>query len=207
MEDLNIITVKTNLENFVPKSNLDHKRVQEVFEAIEAAVTQLKNLKALQYLKDDFSLMSKLVLKLPSVEQKQYSQYITSDAAKLDTSSRWDKFWSWMEKLNESAVQEGLMHMCDKSAASKAGSAARGKTDITCHTCGGVGHYAKACSSKLRSSQPSLPVKVNMAVAKITTKDEYKQYLPETRKQIGNCPVCKQTPHSYSRQFPFGKAE
>ena len=81
------------------------------------------------------------------------------------------------------------------------------KTGITCHTCRGVGHYAKSCSSKLRSSQPSLPIKVNMAVAKITTKDEYKQYLPETRKLIGNCPVCKQTPHSYSRQFPFGKAE
>ena len=53
--DLNIITIKSNLESMVPKSVQDHKRIQEVYEAVEVAVTQLKNLDALQYLKDDFS--------------------------------------------------------------------------------------------------------------------------------------------------------
>ena len=37
-KDLNIITVKTNLEKFVPKSNVDHKKILEVYEAIESAV-------------------------------------------------------------------------------------------------------------------------------------------------------------------------
>ena len=46
-----------------------------------------------------------------------------------------------------------------------------------------------------------------MAVAKIVTKDEYDQYLPEVKKQLGNCPACKQAAHVYTRQFPFGKAE
>ena len=100
-KELNIITVKTNLENFAPKAGLEHKRIQEVFEAIETASTQLKNLGALQYIKDDFSLLNKLVMKLPTVEQRNYSQYITSAAAKSDPSSRWDKFWGWMERLHE----------------------------------------------------------------------------------------------------------
>ena len=68
--ELNIITVKTNLENFSPKATSEHKRIMEVFAAIESAVTQLQNLDALQYLNDDFGLMSKLVLKLPLADQK-----------------------------------------------------------------------------------------------------------------------------------------
>ena len=71
--ELNIITVKTNLENFSPKATSEHKRIMEVFEAIESAVTQLPNLDALQYLKDDFGLMSKLVLKLSLADRRQYS--------------------------------------------------------------------------------------------------------------------------------------
>ena len=90
--ELNIVTVKSNLESFVPKAGPDHKRIQEVFETVETAVTQLRNLDALHYLQDDFGLMSKIVLKLPATDQKQYSQYITSDAVKLDTSTKWEKF-------------------------------------------------------------------------------------------------------------------
>ena len=51
--DLNIITVKTNLENFAPKATQDYRRIMEVYEAVEIAVTQLDNLNAAQYLKDD----------------------------------------------------------------------------------------------------------------------------------------------------------
>ena len=40
--DLNIITVKSNLESFNPKSNQDFRRIMEVSEAIEIAVNQLK---------------------------------------------------------------------------------------------------------------------------------------------------------------------
>ena len=69
-KDLNIITVKSNLENFKPKSNQDFKKVQEVYEAIESAVTQLENLDALHYLKDDFGLMNQLVMKLPVADQR-----------------------------------------------------------------------------------------------------------------------------------------
>ena len=48
---------------------------------------------------------------------------------------------------------------------------------------------------------------MNVAVTKVMTKDDYKQHLPETRKQVGNCPCCNQAAHNYSRKFPFGTAD
>ena len=66
--ELNIVTVKSNLEGFTPKAVLDYKKIQEVYEAVESAVAQLNSLNALQYLKEDFGLMNKLVLKLPALE-------------------------------------------------------------------------------------------------------------------------------------------
>ena len=117
--DLNIITVKTTLENFSPKSTQDHKRIMEVYEAIETASTQLQNLNALQYLKDDFGLISKLVLKLPAADQRQYSQYLTTTVVRSDPRSRWEKFWAWIQQLHESAVQSSLIHMCDRTSGAK----------------------------------------------------------------------------------------
>ena len=94
--------------------------------------------------------------------------------------------------------------MCDKPGTSK--STGGLKSGITCNSCGGVGHFARACPSK-SSSILSPMVKVNVAVSKITTKAEYDLHLSDTKKQIGNCPACKQGPHCYTRAFPFGKAE
>ena len=76
---LSILIIKANLENLLPKATENYKRVLEVFEAVETAVTQLNNLEALHYVKDDFALISKLVMKLPEEYQYQYTEYITSD--------------------------------------------------------------------------------------------------------------------------------
>ena len=183
-------------------STVDHKRIMEVYEVIEAAQTQLQNLEAVQSLHDDFSLMSKLVLKLPVADQRQYTQYVTSPIVKATPGSRWDKFWGWMQQLNDAAVQASLMHMCEKPGGQKSNS-----KGATCNNCGGVGHFTRACTSKSRSTVTGASVKVNLAVARISTRDDYNKYLPETKKQLGKCPGCNQAPHSYSRQFPFGKAD
>ena len=204
--DLNIITVKSNLESLVPKAVLEHKRIIEVYEAVESAKTQLDNLGALNYLKEDFGLINKLILKLPQVEQRHYSKYITSATVTADlTTSRWDKFWTWLTDLHKSAVQAGLMHLCDRTSANKA-SGIGSRSGVTCHNCGGSGHLARSCPSKLKSGS-SPQVKVNIAVSKITSRGEYDKYLADTKKQVGDCPACKQGPHSYTQNFPFGKAE
>jgi len=48
---------------------------------------------------------------------------------------------------------------------------------------------------------------VNVAVTKVHTREEYNRFLPETRRQVGNCKGCGQAAHTYLRQFPFGNAE
>ena len=192
------------MESFTPKASESSKRVLEVFEAVETAVTQLTNLDALRYIKEDFGLMAKIVNKLPLDDQKRYDEYITSEEVLNDPSPEWDKLWKWLEKLHKLAVQGNLRNMCSRADSS---SHAPLKSNVTCNTCGGLGHYARACPSKSSKPGGGSFIKVNMAVTKITTKDEYKQYLPETRKQIGKCPLCNQPAHSYSRQFPFGKSD
>ena len=68
--------------------------------------------------------MSKLILKLPAADQRQYTQYVTSAAVKADVAtSRWDKFWAYMEQIHNSAVQASLMFMCDKPSNTKQPSA------------------------------------------------------------------------------------
>ena len=66
--ELNIVTVKSNLESLVPKVVVDHERIQEVYEAVGSSIAQLEHLNALQYLKDDFRLMNMIVLKLPVLD-------------------------------------------------------------------------------------------------------------------------------------------
>ena len=99
-------------------------------------------------------------------------------------------------ELNDAAVQASLMHICKKPGGQKSNSKV-----ATCNNCGGVG------PSKPKGTVPGASVKVNLAVAEISSRDEYNKYLPETKKQIGKCPVCNQAPYSYFRQFPFGKAD
>ena len=72
--------------------------------------------------------------KLPAYDQKNYSHYITSKALKADPSSRWDKFWHWIESLHESAVQESMINLCDKPAVSRSGGNSSLQSGITCNT-------------------------------------------------------------------------
>ena len=208
---LNIITVKTNLETFMPKAVERYKKVQEVYEAVEKAVTQLSNLGALHYLKEDFSLMNRIVLKLSEEDQTQYSEYISSDEMMMDMSSTWDKFWLWMEKIHKRAVTQGLMHMCGASNARSGGGKTLnpGARSGSCHTCGGMGHMARDCPSKLKPSGGGPAMRANHATTSKVhqwTQAEYDQNIAERKRNAKPCPICGKR-HLFKKRFSFGKAD
>ena len=76
---------------------------------------------------------------------------------------------------------------------------------MTCNSCGGLGHFARSCPSK-RPEDNSV-AKVNIAALKIATRTDYDKHLAETKKQVSECPTCKQGPHSYTHNFSVGKAK
>ena len=97
--------------------------------------------------------------------------------------------------------------MCTKGSHGGTGSSSGMKSGMTCNSCGGLGHFARNCPSKVRQAAGGPSAKINIAVAKITTRYEYKNHLTETQKPVGNCTSCSQPAHFYARKFPFGTGD
>ena len=74
--ELILVTVKSNLEGFIPIAVLNYKKIQEVYEAVESTVTQLKSLNELQYLKEDFGLINKFPVKTSFVYLLRYRTFV-----------------------------------------------------------------------------------------------------------------------------------
>ena len=151
--------------------------------------------------------MAKIVAKLPYDDQKKIDEYLTSDGICDDSSPDLDKFWTWLEHLHKSAVQGSLRSLCTKVSHGGMGSGSGTKFGMTCNSCGGLGHFARNCPTKVRQAAGRPSAKINIAVAKITTRYEYKKHLTETQKQVGNCTSCGQPAHFYARKFPFGTGD
>ena len=62
--------------------------------------------------------------------------------------------------------------MCDKTGVTKGPGTNVAKPGVRCNTCGVTGHYAQSCPSKQITNTSVNPVKVNLAAAKINTKDK-----------------------------------
>ena len=201
---LNIITVKGNLEKFHPSSNQDHKKVMEVFEAVERSVTQLTRLGSADHIKGDLSLIHKLVSKLPKITQGQYADHLSSPIVSMSAASDWDKFWQWFQGAYKSAIQTNLIQMSTEEKKSES---------LTCRICGRTGHFARQCPKKVTSTGVSGGVsggasaKVNVAVTKISSRNEYTKSFQEAKTKVGSCPSCSGEIHMYKRKFSFGEAD
>ena len=196
---LNIITVKSNLEKFQPSGGQDHKRVMDVFETVERAVTQLTRLGSGDHITSDLGLIHKLVCKLPRITQGQYAEYLASPIVSASTASDWTKFWEWFQGAYRAAVHSNLIQL---STEEKKGD------DMSCRVCGKLGHFARKCPKRQVSSGSSTgTVKVNLSVSQISTRSDYDKGLQEARNKLGSCPCCSGTIHVYKKKFPFGEAD
>ena len=111
-KEFNVLIVKSKLESLVPKSYEDHELIIEVYEEVEFAVTQLRNVGALSRLSNDFILINRLVAKLSFSDQKHYTEFVTTSLNETETSSKWDIFWIWFEMKYKAALQMRLIKMC-----------------------------------------------------------------------------------------------
>ena len=199
---LNIITVKGNLERYVPSSGQDHKKVIDVFEAVERSITQLTRLGSADHIKGDLSLIHKLVSKLPKIVQGQYADYLSSPIVSASVAPDWTKFWEWFQGAYKSAIQTNLIQLSTEDKRSDS---------LTCRICNKTGHFARQCPRKVSSSAgisgAGASAKINVAVTKISSRNDYNKSFQEAKAKIGTCPSCSGEIHMYKRKFSFGEAD
>ena len=110
--ELNTIKIKSNLEGLDVKSDKQHGKIIEVYEAAQYAVAQLENIDCLKYISEDFSLIYKLVMKLSPIDQWDYSEYVTFNSEEVQQGSRWKRFWTWLELKYKAALEMRVNRFC-----------------------------------------------------------------------------------------------
>jgi len=196
--DIQVHIIKLKLEGLVPKSELPHEQVIEVYETVQNANTLLENCNAMSYLDEDFSIINSLVMKLSYEDQWNYSEYITTVSADSELSSRWSKFSKWLKQKYNAALHRRVMHMCVNTGT-------REKPDHISKD----NLFKKSDRNSLENREGpreniedvrghALPITQN--------KSDYATQFIQAKQCVGNCPVCGLEAHFYKRKFLFGLA-
>ena len=114
--NLNIITVKHNLRGYQPRGAQRWEKAIDLHEFIEKAMTQLQVLDAVSSLSYDFELIAVLVSKLPVDYQEEWDKFSVDESV---SGTDWDKFWSWMDSINQRAIASKLRNLTAGGSTSK----------------------------------------------------------------------------------------
>ena len=115
---LNLITIKTNLENFIPKGQHKYERVIQLYEEVEKGMDQLRVINATHTIAEDFQLVAALVGKLPLDYQEEWDKAVIG-SEELGAGSPvplWSQFDMFLKEVYKRSNQAKLRSM---SAASK----------------------------------------------------------------------------------------
>ena len=115
---LNLITIKTNLENFIPKGQHKYERVIQLYEEVEKGMDQLRVINATHTIAEDFQLVAALVGKLPLDYQEEWDKAVIG-SEELGAGSHvplWSQFDMFLKEVYKRSNQAKLRSM---SAASK----------------------------------------------------------------------------------------
>ena len=194
--NLNIVTVKHNLRGYQPKGTHRWEKAIDLHECIEKAVTQLDVLEAVSSLSHDFELIATLVSKLPVDYQEEWDKFsVDGDSSGTD----WDKFWSWMECINQRAIASKLRNLT-------AGGPTNKQEFPVCSKCKVKHKLGQRCERKEQGVKTPPVVHGHLTLSKITNQSQLKEYVVAAKPAAGKCPACSK-PHTYERKFSFGKAD
>ena len=199
---LNLVTIKRNLESFIPKGTQKFEKVIQLYEEVEKAFDQLKVINAVNIIAEDFQLIAALISKLPYEYQSDWDKEVikAGQYVAMHPKTQWQKFHKFLSEVYEQANQAKLRNM------SLASSLIQSTTP--CTICNKL--HKPPCRAPPKSKDDVSPyklVKAHMTLAKITNKQELQDYIADRKKSYGPCPACNKS-HTFEKEFPapIGKA-
>ena len=110
---LNIITIKRNLENFVPKGQQKFERVIQLHEEVEKGLDQLCVINTAHTIAEDFQLVALLINKLPQDYQEEWDEAVIRQEQLGATSylSLWQQFQQFLSTVSGSADPPAPAHL------------------------------------------------------------------------------------------------
>ena len=228
---IGILTVQKRLNSLVLTGE-DYNRIEKLAAEVDRAQNLLRSLGAPNQLTQDFEMVGCLVAKLPRSYQTDWDRHITSlDEAEFEQ-TYWEKFVKWLAGQKKIAVSARLRAVANQQtqrlpASGSAGGSGGEASGVNkpkpkdslpfwgssgCWRCGGSGHRGRNCPSpstrqvKSNNVGTELEREVSTNFIRPKTKEEWLASLPEVKKRVGQCPLCKQG-HTYNRKFDWGQME
>ena len=182
-KEVNILQIQRRLDNLVLKKREQHEKVEELCQEVDRATNLLRTLGAEDKLERDYSLVGRLVGKLPMTFQQNWDEFVTSPGVAEDGSSEWRKFTRWLETRRLQALNAKKRHLqqtVQESVVTKDPISSRGTKGESgtqrCFRCNQPGHLSRSCKQPVTRVPDHSRKDVNLA--KVKSMDEFKVALP-----------------------------
>lgn len=205
-----IYLVKEQLRGLKLKKKTDHERVEELGQAMEKAMSQLRAVDASNSCDDDYLLMTKLVRKLPPSHQIMWD--VCNLRAGVGTRARpkWTIFSEWMKEMADAAPAARLRDVAEEfdrnqerpgrrdpgprgNQMSGPGRSYTGESK--CYKCDQAGHQPFECPNALGTSLATW--------GEPLTKENVQVMAEKDSARVGQCPSCN-SHNFFAKKMPWG---